>query len=262
MLGNGSSNDGQMGGGGFHRGGGGGGGSSRGFVPRMSTPEKQSPSNDATTASKHARQGQLSLEDKRRDADHESPQGNTNQELNHEDRELSENASEGSRPTEEDPLMAQRAAMKALMAAGRDAAGAHRKSLKDAAKEAAKGNTDATPPTKAAKKKATRVSQAATAAAATVAAAAAPALKRPAAAIFGEPIPKKRPSVLAAEHVTVWYMGGKLQKSNPKGGFRCFAKHPNPSDKIFRWDDESKPALQKAWDAACSHIENIRGNKK
>ena len=218
-------------------------------------PEKQSPSNDATIASKHARQGQLSLEDKRRDADHESPQGN-----NHDDRELSENASEGSRPSEEDPLMAQRAAMKALMAAGRDAAGAHRKSLKDAAKEAAKENTDATPPTKAAKKKATRVSQAATAAAATVAAAAAPALKRPAAAIFGEPILKKRPPVHAAEHVTVWYMGGKLQKSTPKGGFRCFAKHPNPSDKIFRWDDESKPALQKAWDAACSHIEKQKIN--
>ena len=46
--------------------------------------------------------------------------------------------------------------------------------------------------------------------------------------------------------------------SKPKGGYRCFAKHPNPSDTLFRWESESAADKKRAFADALNHIEKIR----
>ncbi len=203
----------------------------QGFVPRVS---EESPSNAA--ASQRTGEPQLAIGDA--PIDLEAKDGKT--------REMDKgNAPEGAASMsslEVDPVKAQREAMHA----GRKAATAARKKAKD--------DADVGP----AKKKSKRIANAAAEEAGVASAKARVAVAPEGSGGWYHKVPDKRPLVLLEEKGIAWHMGAKITVSDPKQGYRCFAKHPNPSDKLFRWSSPSKPNKQKAWNAALSHIEKIR----
>ncbi len=68
-----------------------------------------------------------------------------------------------------------------------------------------------------------------------------------------------RPDVLLKQD-TVFYNGGTLRMSEPRSGYRCFAKLTvrNPSDKLFSWGAGSNAEKKSTWEKAPDHIDNIR----
>jgi len=217
----------------------------RGTNSRTSSPRD---SDGSRSLSPHAQEstinGKVALEDRKDKKDVPSK---------HNDDE----ASDGSHTELLDPVKAQREKMKAILSEGREAAADSRKKAKAAAKAAAKETADLPIPKKT--RKAAAVADAAKAAGAKCGAAGKGVAKRPAAAGAAGGARLERPPLLTEEHTTVWYMGGKIQKSCTKGGFRTFAKHPNPVDKVIRWENNTKAAHQAAWDEALDYIELIRG---
>ena len=164
----------------------------------------------------------------------------------------------------DDPITAMRSAMSQGRAVAKEAANNDK-----AAKKLALENGEQLVPFR---KKSQRINDAACATSCAHGASPAPDTKKrpaasspPAAPSQSEPQvapPNKRPRVsLTLE--TVYYNGGKIRASKPKGGYRCFPTlSPNPSDKCFRWGDGSTAAKTLAWNAALDHIDRTRMNEK
>lgn len=230
----------------------------RGFVPRVSSlrdvphdPHQVASVEDAA----HAAQG----DDQSQRSDHGTDDDHTNGQLS----TLPLQPIEPTLPID-DPITLMRSAMSQGRAVAKEAANNDK-----AAKKLALENGEQLVPFR---KKSQRITDAACATSCAHGALPAPGTKKrpaasspPAAPSKSKPQvapPDKRPRVSLTLN-TVYYNGGKIRASEPKGGYRCFPTlSANPSDRCFRWGDKSTAAKTLAWNAALDHIDMTRMNEQ